>query len=208
MDRIDLYTAAHKGLRTALFHAVRRVARTDFAADAGADAAAAAVADVLRFLSEYAAHDEAVLLPEIAALCTGLAASLRSDRARLRGLEQRCAGYAARLAGAAGVARIAIGRRLHASLTLLAAEHLVHMDRLETQANRLLWAHRTDGELRALEARIVARMPAERLAAWLALVLPACCSSERTAILDGMRAGLPGAASAAAPLDAAIARDQ
>jgi hypothetical protein len=191
MDRLDLFTPLHKGLRAALFGAVGAAARADFRDEDESRAALSAVTDLLGFLAEQAAHADAVVWPEIAAAGPELGASLRADRVRVAGVESRCAELAARAAEASGIARVAIGRRLHASLALLASEHLVHMDRLETQANRLLWAHRTDEDLRALEARILALIPAERLGAWLALIVPSCCATERDAILGRLRDGLP-----------------
>jgi hypothetical protein len=191
MDRLDLFTPLHKGLRASLFDAVRAVARADFRDDGETGTAVAAVRDTLAFLDEHAAHADAVLWPEVAAAGPELGASLVSDRARIAGVERKCAELAARVAEASGVARLALARRLHASLAVLAAEHLVHMDRIETQANRLLWAHRTDEELRGLERRIVARIAPERLQAWLALVVPSCCAPERDAILGRLRDGLP-----------------
>ncbi len=196
MDRLDLFTALHKGLRAALFDAVRAVARADFRDEDQARGARAAVTDVLAFLADQAALADAVLWPEIAALGPELGASLRSDRVRVAGVERKCAELAARIAETSGIARLAVARRLHATLALLCAEHLVHMDRLETQANRLLWAHRSDDELRAIERRLLALIPAERLSAWLALVVPACCAPERDDLLDRMRSGLPATAGA------------
>ena len=191
MDRLDLFTPLHKGLRAAMFGAVCAVARADFRDESESRAALAAVTDLLAFLAEQAAHADAVLWPEIAAAGPELGASLRSDRARVAGVETKCADLVERIAEASGVARLALARRLHASLALLCAELLVHMDRLETQGNRLLWAHRSDAELRTLESRIVALIAPERLGAWLALIVPSCCAPERDAILDRLRDGLP-----------------
>lgn len=191
MDRLDLFTPLHKGLRAALFDAVRAAARADFRDDGATRAALAVVLETLSFLAEQAAHAEAAVWPEIAAVGPELAASLRSDRARVEGVERKCAELVARTAETSGIARLAVARRLHATLALLAAEHLVHMDRIETQANRLLWAHRTDEDLRGLERRILARIAPERLGAWLALVAPACCAPERDALLHRLRDGLP-----------------
>jgi hypothetical protein len=197
MDRLDLFTPLHKGLRAALFDAVRAVARADFRVDAEARAALDAVERALAFLAEQAAHADAVLWPEIVSLGPELGASLRSDRVRVAGVEKKCAELAARSAEASGVARLALARRLHATLALLAAEHLVHMDRLETQANRLLWAHRTDEELRGIEGRVAARTPPGRMADWLALIVASCSAPERDDMRSRLRAGLPVAAAGA-----------
>src|SRR5262245_66690259 len=99
MDRLDLFTPLHKGLRAALFDAVRAAARADFRDDGEARTALAAVRETLAFLGEQAAHADAVIWPEVAAAGPELGASLRSDRARIAGVARKCAGAAARRAG-------------------------------------------------------------------------------------------------------------
>lgn len=192
MARMELYGTVHKGLRAALFSATARAAGSDFTSAAEARAAAAAARDLLGLLDEHAALEDAEIMPELARLGPEVHAALHDDHSRLDGLQRDLAAIAERLEAAEdAVLREALGRRLHDRLGRLAAEHLLHMQREEQEANRILWAHRSDEELRALHGRITGRIPPARMARWLAVILPAVSGPERSAMLGGLRAAVP-----------------
>jgi hypothetical protein len=191
MDRHDLYTTVHKGLRALLFEAAALVARTDFAQPEEAARARERLDQLLAFLDEHAEHEDEVILPELVRIAPELHADLRSAHARVHGLQAEIAALAARLPGASLAERVSLGRRLHERLGLLVAEHLRHMEQEEVTTNRMLWAHKSDDELRAMHARIVGSIPPARLAEWFGSILPALNGAERGALLGGMRAELP-----------------
>lgn len=194
MNRYDLYTTVHKGVRKGLFEAVLAVGGTDFAQAGEVAVALREVRRLLAFLEEHSEHEDAVILPELAALAPELHADLRAEHARIEGLQAEIERILARLEAADGAQRTALGRRLADRMAGLAAEHLRHMGREEIDANRVLWAHRSDADLKALEDRIVAGVPAERMGEWLALMLPAMNGAERRELLTGMAAEMPVAA--------------
>jgi hypothetical protein len=192
MERPDVYGNVHKGLRAAIFGAVARAAQTDFAVAAEAGRATAAVRSLLGFLDEHAAHEDAVLMPELARLGPAVHAALEADHARLGGLQGEVGVTLDRIDAAAEAAvRESLGRRLHDRLGRLAAEHVLHMQREEQEASRLLWAHLGDAELAALHGRILGAIPPPRMAGWLEIILPALNGRERAAALAGLRAKLP-----------------
>lgn len=191
MQRVDLYTSVHKGLRTLFFQTLLEIARTDFAQADQARRAAGSLRRLLGFLHEHAEHEDEAILPELEQLAPELHAELRAEHARTGGLEGELEGLALRLAEAGPAERESLGARMHERLGLLAAEHLRHMAREEREANRVLWAHRSDAELAVIEGRIVGGIRPERLAEWLALMLPAVSRPERAALLAGMRMEMP-----------------
>jgi hypothetical protein len=69
-------------------------------------------------------------------------------------------------------------RRFH----LLAADQLRHMDREEREVNAAFWARRSDQELAAVSARIVADIGPARMAEWGAIIGAAVNRAERQAI--------------------------
>src|SRR5262245_34936682 len=123
MQRVDLYGPVHKGLRAALAETATLLARTDFRDAAASRAAAARVAATLGFLDEHAAHEDAKVLPEILRCSPELAAELRSDHARIDGLQEDAGLLAARLETASSAERVSLGARLHERIWLLVAEH-------------------------------------------------------------------------------------
>lgn len=194
MQRTDLYTTIHKAIRAVLFDTSTRVARTAFADPAESAFAVARVRRLLGFLDEHAEHEDAVLMPEIAALAPEVHAALQADHTRVSGMQHEIAALCERFAGANADERHALGQRLQQRLHRLIAAQLAHLEREEVDANRVLQAHRSDAELQALNGRIVASIAPVRLAEWMELLLPELSASERGELLRGMRQNMPPAA--------------
>jgi len=179
MQRIDLFAQVHKGLRAALCETATLLARTDFQDPAASRVAAASVADVLGFLDEHAGHEDEKVLPVLQAHSPELAAEIRSDHARIEGLQEEVGALAARLEISSPVERVLLGTRLHERTWLLLAEHARHMQIEESRATRVLHANLTDEELLALHGRILADIPPARMAEWFEILLPALAPAER-----------------------------
>jgi hypothetical protein len=194
MTRMDLFGTVHKGLRAALYGAAAQVARTDFADDAETRGAVGATRALLELLEEHSRHEDAVIMPELARLCPVLHSELRDDHVRVDGLHRDTAALLERLASSAGAERASLGRRLHERLGALVAEHLRHMAREETEANRLLQANHDDAALAAMHGRILASIPPARMAEWLRVIVPSLSRPERVQVLGGLRAAVPPAA--------------
>lgn len=191
MPRPDLYRPIHKAIRALLFETTGLCARTDFADVRGARQAAQALRRLCAFLHEHAQHEDAVIGPELLRLAPDLAADLRNDHARLGGLEAELVDLAGRLDGERSSERFSLGLRVQDRLGRLVAEHLGHLEREECQANRILWAHLGDGELGALEERILASIEPGRLGQWLEVLLPALSSPECAQVLGRLQGAVP-----------------
>lgn len=191
MDRFDLYSGIHKGIRRTLFETTAAVAAADLEDPRECARACRAVRCMLDYLEEHAEHEDEVILPVLAALAPELFVDLRADHARIDGLQRELEALVARLEGASACERVSLGRRLEDRIGKLVAAHLTHLAREEGEANRILWAHRDDDQLLELQRRIMARIAPERLGEWFALALPAMNARERRALLAGLRAALP-----------------
>jgi hypothetical protein len=166
-----------------MFDGMAQVARADFDQAEEAGEAGIAVERLLTFLAEHAEHEDREILPELTRLCPELAADLQADHSRIQGFEQEVAKLVLRLRGATGVERRSLGRRIHEKLGTLVAHHLLHMEREEVQAHRVLWANRSDDELGALHERIVGAIAPARVAEWMKIILPALNGAERAALV-------------------------
>jgi hypothetical protein len=191
MNRIDVYTMAHKGLRSLLFEAAALAARTDFSSDEETARLAAKVEALLGWLDSHAEHEELAIMPELAVISPDLHAALSADHGKVAGVQADVRGWVARMRSSAGPARVAVGPRLHERLLALTAEHVRHMGTEEADANRMLWAHRTDDELRAMVAKIRAATPPGRVQGFLSFVLPALNPAERVAMLAPIASSVP-----------------
>jgi hypothetical protein len=184
--RFDLFTAVHQGLRAAMYETGALLGRVHVGDREDALQGARAVDRVLSLLEEHAGHEDAVVLPAVEALHPELFVALREDHARLDGLQRELAALTARMGRAEEVERASVGARVHDRFGIVVAEQLRHMQREEHDVQRLLRAHRSDDELRALHGRILARIPPLRSADWLGIILPALSSPERAAVVGAL----------------------
>jgi hypothetical protein len=191
MMRMDLYTTIHKGLRRALFAVAEEIARTDFGDAAQAERTLKSVRLLLTALDEHALHEDRVVMPAIAKVGPTVFAELQADHNRVGGLQREMEQLLDRFATANADERLSLGQRLHEKMGRLVGEHMFHMDREETTANRLLQAHYTDEQLKALHVEILRGIPAERLCQMAELMLPAVTVQEQQAVLAGLQAVLP-----------------
>jgi hemerythrin-like domain-containing protein len=191
MNRPNRYLPIHKALRAALFDATVLVSRTDFTDAGEATVAARTVATLLDVLDSHAHHEEEFVMPVVARHAPALVATLETEHGRLEGLQAELRALLPRTCSDVTAEREAAGQLLARALTLLVADHLRHMDREETEAMPVLWAHQSEEELDAMDARIRAAVPPERMPAMLRMMLPAMSIPENAKLLATARAQMP-----------------
>ncbi|HTS80145.1 MAG TPA: hemerythrin domain-containing protein [Myxococcaceae bacterium] len=191
MTRPNRYQPIHKALRASLFDATALVARTDFAHPEEATVAARTVAALLDLLDGHAHHEEEFVMPAVARHAPALIAALEADHGRLEGLQAELRALLPRTCSDLAPEREAAGQLLARALNLLVADHLRHMDREETEAMPVLWAHFTEAELEAMDARIRASLPPMQMPVMMRLMLPALSTPERARLLSIARAQMP-----------------
>lgn len=210
MSRFDLFWSVHQALQAEAFAVAVGLARADFRTDATAAAArrdesagdwrAACVAarECLAVFHLHAECEEACVLPVIARLGSFQAADLRTDHTRLEGFESELGRLLDVLLdetnGLEPEPRALVGRRLAERWRHYVVLQLAHMEREETNGNRLLWAHCTDEELHAIEAAIVARVPDERRPGILRMFLVSQSARDQVTMLRGVMARVPASA--------------
>jgi len=191
MNRPNRYQPIHKALRAGLFDATVLVARTEFADAGEATAAARTVAALLDVLDSHAHHEEELVMPVVARHAPALVAALETEHGRLEGLQAEIRALLPRTCSEVTGEREAAGQLLARALTLLVADHLRHMDREETEAMPVLWAHLTEDELDAMDGRIRAAVPPERMPVMMRLMLPAMSTAESAKLIATAKAQMP-----------------
>jgi len=191
MNRPNRYQPIHKALRAGLFDATVLVARTEFADAGEATAAARTVAALLDVLDSHAHHEEELVMPVVARHAPALVAALETEHGRLEGLQAEIRALLPRTCSEVTGEREAAGQLLARALTLLVADHLRHMDREETEAMPVLWAHLTEDELDAMDGRIRAAVPPERMPVMMRLMLPTMSTAESAKLIATAKAQMP-----------------
>jgi len=193
MQRIELYAPVHKCLRAEAFALAHELARSDWNDGAQAAAAAGRVTRLVEFLDEHAQHEDAHLMPLVAraASALALAPELESDHVRVDAALRGLATLATRIGAARNGGRAALGRELERCFQRALAEQLVHLQREEHEAEPALHAQLDELELVRAHERILADIPAPRLAQWFELILPALGEEECARMLAGLYARAP-----------------
>lgn len=84
-----------------------------------------------------------------------------------------------------------LGRRLYRRYAVFAAHDLAHMHVEETELLTALHDAFTDDELKAMEARIVAAVPPQKMAAVMMLMAPALNHGERVDLVAKLQKAMP-----------------
>jgi hypothetical protein len=87
--------------------------------------------------------------------------------------------------------REAAGRALYRRYAVFAAHDMEHMNVEETELLSALHAAFTDDELKAIEGRIVSAIPPQKMAAYMALMVPALNHGERVELLAKLQGAMP-----------------
>jgi hypothetical protein len=193
MERQDLFSTVHDGLRSLLCRNVSLLASTSFCDPPSCSQAIESLRAMLGFLVEHGEHEDDVVMPEIRRLAPELFEQLQAEHSRLDGAHAALAAQLDRFATSTPVECGALGVRLRRELHQLVALHFVHMAREEISANRVLQAHLDDAGLLTLRGRIVSRIEPTRASQWFALILPAVDPQRRADMVSGMRKAMPTA---------------
>jgi hypothetical protein len=181
-SRFDMYRFIHKAIRSLMFETASRVATTDFAEPAEAQAAGDAIARMTNILRAHADHEDRFVMPLVHAASAAVYRALNEDHDRVEALHRGLDLRVAELPGQKGPERVAVVRDLTTGLHRLIAEHLHHMEREERDANAALWARFSDGELVAVHHQILAAAEPAMRDTMMGYMLPALSASERAAV--------------------------
>lgn len=187
--RHDIYAFIHKGLRAFMAHTLVRAGRLD-ALDA--DEVAEAGAEVLALLAicrSHLQHENEFVHTAMQARAPGSAAAIAGEHEEHVQAIERLQALLAAVPGDPAAAQA-----LYRALSAFVAENFEHMQREESLHNAVLWAHYDDGELHALEQRIVDSLAPDEAALSMRWMLPHMTPAERAALLGGMRQGAPAEA--------------
>jgi hypothetical protein len=190
-SRVDLFGVIHKGLRAQLFWAAGLVARTDFGDELEGAAAVSALERLLGFLSEHATHEDTNVMPLVSGADGHLWAALSRDHAQLDAIQHELVLLLAELRRRPAGERAVLGPDIVSLVNGLVAEHLLHMEREQHEANAVLWARYPDAVLALSRARIFESVAPERYLEWMQIVLPALNAPERRGLLAALERLLP-----------------
>ena len=198
----DLFTPIHKALRSMIYSLSGRLQTNDFSDTATTKtlitdlendfAVARSAGCALCILAHHAVDEEAVIFPTATQVGNTLVTELISDHHDLtrRELEIAKAGNELMSLDSAD-ARIRAGIQLNIAANQLFGAYITHMNREEAELVPLMAEHFSDPELAAMQGKIIAQMPPDRVFAILGWMLPALNVTELTHFLSSLKGSVP-----------------
>lgn len=149
---------------------------------------------ILCVLSHHATDEEAHIFPAVAEVRAKLINELISDHHDFsrRELEIAKAGHEL-LALERADDRVAAGIELNAAANGLFGAYMVHLNREEAEVVPLMRQHFSDAEMGAMQGKIIAGMPPDRLFGILGWMASSLNASELSALIASIRRGAPPA---------------
>lgn len=189
-DRHNFYKLVHKGIRALLADLVDDAGRTNFADVDSLGALRASVSSGFALLESHAHHENVYIGPTLERFVPDLARRIGGTH---DAHEPEMGGLLAMLDSIDPVHPGAAmsGHRFVVALSKLSAELMLHMAEEEEVVMPALWEVLTDEQLIAIEQRLVANVPPERMAQFLNWMIPSMNTPERVNMLSSMRASAP-----------------
>lgn len=179
MNRVDLFTTIHKGVRALLFDTSIEAARVDITSNRDVDGLVERIDLMLELLEEHEIVEHAEILPLIELVDRPLADELGRAHDELVAVGGSVDRAARNLVFAPEDARAPHLRELRRVLDTASIKYLSHLTHEETVVNAVLWGAFGDDELLAVHDRIVARLGQERVRQWETILEPVMNPSER-----------------------------
>jgi hypothetical protein len=190
-DRFDIYSPIHKGLRLASARMLERLGRADWSDPAERQNILAELRHHLSLAREHLEHEDAELHVIIREHAPELGQALDHEHHDHQIAFTRLAALIRDVEIAPEYRRARAGHALYLAFSIHFAEDLLHMANEEQQAMPFLQRHFPDEELMAIDGRIVATIPPERMMEYLRIMIPAATPQGRTALLRAIREGAP-----------------
>lgn len=191
-ERYDFYRPIHKGIRFGSAGFLARLGAADWAAETRWRPLLADLGAFLILAREHLEHEDVEIIPSLHACAPALARSLDEDHEHhadtFADLERLIRAVEAAVNDAD---RAAAGQLLYLRFAEYFADDIVHMQREELEAMPVFQAHFSDGDLEAMETRIIQSIPFEKLLAYFRLMIPAATPADRAKFLRYVQNGAP-----------------
>jgi hypothetical protein len=187
----DLYREVHKGLRLALFDLTVAVGRADLETAAARADVVTRTQAVIRLLHAHHGHEDVFIQPLVEAGAGRLASVIEDGHTETEQDLLEIEARLERLTAADDEDGVRVGQELYGFLALFTARYLAHMALEEGSVMQALRDAFSLEELFGCEVAIRSTVAPPLMVEFMAFMLPAMNTGERTSMLGGMKAGAP-----------------
>jgi predicted ester cyclase len=190
--RFDLYGQIHKGLRAFMCATLVDLGRLDTGSDQEVKRVLDQLDELLDLCLGHIHKEDQYVHAAMQVRSPGAAQQVAGEHAEHAAAIGRLRAAAQAVACASQQAREHATSCLYSAFAVFVAENLEHMHLEERQHNAFLWAHFSDDELAEIHGAIVAATSPAHMALSARWVVPFLTPVERAALIDGLRATMPG----------------
>ncbi|MDR7120908.1 hypothetical protein [Rheinheimera soli] len=186
MDRYNIYTFIHKGLRRALFKQLIELGQLDEANPVAMQQCLEAIQQLLMCFSRYHHHEKQFIQPLLPVFSITQQEHLQYEHKlhELNDLIERINSMPAVISASAL-------HQLYLQLSLFCATQLQQMYTEETQMMEYLWRQHNDEQLHAIHNQLVQSQSDTEQYQTLRLILPALTETERLSVLLTLQKQMP-----------------
>lgn len=189
--RYDLYGPIHKALRAWSVDVLVKLGRADWQHDDSSQKTLTDLRENLAMHRSHIEHENHFIHPVLARLEPGSDAPAVAEHERHAQALRQLEATADAVSLAPPQARESLGQALYLQFSQFLAIDFEHMHDEETRHMAILWAHLTDGEIAAIEQRIIAAQSPQEAMQTLRWMLPNLTAEERSEKFAGLRAAAP-----------------
>ncbi|HEU4576286.1 MAG TPA: hypothetical protein VFS36_14890 [Chitinophagaceae bacterium] len=161
MKRFNIFNQIHKALRAALYDTALTLQQTSFEEEDQAAMALEKVNLVADLFDKHAGHEDHFIIPAIQQYEPSVADAFEQEHVEDHALGQKLRGLLLSFEHAVSTEeKIIAGQALTNCFIHFMTFNLTHMAKEEVVLNELLWRYYNDGELLALNHKIVTSIPA------------------------------------------------
>ena len=192
IERFDMYTQVHKGLRAFMVDTLTAVGRIDPGNEEEVADGIVRTRALIDVCGDHLNHEERFIHPAMEGKRPGSSSVTSNDHVHHQEAFERLTSDVFILEHSASIA----GRRnalskLYLTLSLFVAENFQHMHVEETDNAVTLWELYTDEQLAAIHTALVSAVAPERMVVYLRWMIPSMSHPERIRLLKGIEATAP-----------------
>jgi hypothetical protein len=193
MQRYNIFSQVHKGLRAMLYHTANKLQQTDFSDAAEGDLVMKQVIEIMDLFDRHAFTEDSFILPAIEQHEPGVASLFENEHVEDHGLSNRLRSLVHMFNHTfSPLEKNILGGSIRFAFVQFLIFNLEHMGKEEDVLNNLLWAHYADEELHGITREILAHIAPEDMARYSRWMIKGLSNSEIIAWLKEVRNTAPG----------------
>lgn len=196
MERINIFEAAHKGIRNGMAQLSFLAGNTDYTKTEPVKKLYNLGKDLFMLLSIHANDENEIILSELEKKVPGSSNHDMEEHEAIEAEQQQLEKMLDEIYDGSITHNdmTDLGSRFYFELNIFYSQYLMHMADEETDTIGMLWDNFTDEEIIRMRSKIISRFSPEVALKWQSFIIPSLSQAQRVMILAGVKSSAPEAA--------------